>query len=237
MYSSLADRPTVSSPQFRLGDSDVSTPVLRPPVEDCVTVASARTELEWEEGLRFCGDVYQRTYATGWVARPDVLFVARDADGPVATGGLELGRLRPCIDIERFYLLSARGQAFVDTNRDRIAEFGRFASSGRTDRRGTRAVLQAVVRHCQQEGVEYLFACARPSVIRHVGVLGVPFGVLNVPLNEAGVRSCDGLTAPPVNLFLGTEPARLHVVLISMLELVIEGFTDTSEAESIAEYA
>ena len=138
--------------------------------------------------------------ATTSVVRPIV------DDG--VTGGLELGRLRPRLDIERFYVLSPRMQAFVDANRDRIAEFGRFASAGRTDRRGTRAVLQAVVRHCQHDGIEYLFACGRPSVIRHVGVLGVPFGVLDVPLNEAGIRSCDGLTAPPVNPFLGPRRCR-----------------------------
>jgi hypothetical protein len=230
MYSSLTGSADGFATAMPVGDSDATTSVVRPIVDDGVTAASARTELEWEEGLRFCGEVYERTYATGWVARPDVLFVARDADGPVATGGLELGRLRPRLDIERFYVLSSRMQAFIDANRDRIAEFGRFASAGRTDRRGTRAVLQAVVRHCQQDGIEYLFACARPSVIRHVGVLGVPFGVLDVPLNEAGIRSSDGLTAPPVNLFLGTEPVRLHVVLISFLELVIEGFTDTGRA-------
>ncbi|MDT7642806.1 MAG: Thermostable hemolysin [Pseudonocardiales bacterium] len=219
MYPSLAEPSDRLATAARGGPRDLTPSA---PADDSFTVSSARTELEWKEGLRFCGEVYERTYATGWLARPDVLFVVRDAGGPVATGGLELGRLRPSIDVERFYLLSPRMQTFVDANRDRIAEFGRFASSGRTDRRATRAVLQAVVRHCQQEGVEYLFACARPSVIRHVGVLGVPFEVLDVPLDEAGMLSCKGLTAAPVNLFLGDDPARLDVVLISSLEMVIE---------------
>lgn len=194
-----------------------------------VTVTDARSELEWEEGLRFCAAVYERTYATGWVTRPDALFIARDQDGPAATIGIELGRLRPRLDIERFYVLSPQTQAFVDANRERTAELGRFASSGRADRAGTRAVLRAALRHCQHEGVEYLFACARTQVARHVEALGVPFWAVDAPLNQAEIRSRAGLSAPPTSLFVGPQPAQLHIVLIPFLERAIDRLADTSD--------
>jgi hypothetical protein len=50
-----------------------------------ITVDLARTEAEWRQGLKLVDTVYQRTYDSHWHARPDVLLLARDDKGPVAT--------------------------------------------------------------------------------------------------------------------------------------------------------
>lgn len=149
-----------------------------------MTVETARTERQWQEGLNLCDQVYERTYAAHWLARPDVLFIARNRDGdPVATAGLELANQRPRIDSERYFQLSPRMRRFIDTHRDRIAEFGRFACAPRASIQGSRAVFQAALKHCLDNHIDYLFAWARPAVARHGAQrLGVPFWTIDVPL-------------------------------------------------------
>ncbi|MEA2721315.1 MAG: Thermostable hemolysin [Candidatus Eremiobacteraeota bacterium] len=182
----------------------------------------ARTQDDWDEGLRFCGEVYERTYGTRWLHPPDELFVARDALGVVATAGLEIARGRPSLDIERLYDLTPRMRTFVDVNRDRVAELGRFASVGRTTSEGTQAVLQAALRHCRDDGIDYVFACARAPIARRVfDLLGVTWCRVDVALNDAEACSCAGWTSSPAEVFLGGGGTRLYLVVVPFLELVL----------------
>jgi len=183
----------------------------------------ARTEDDWDAGLRFCGEVYERTYGTRWLDPPDKLFVARDALGVVATAGLEIARGRPSLDIERLYHLTPRMREFVDANRDRMAELGRFASVGRTSGHGTQAVLGAAFSHCRDDGIDYVFACARAPIARRVfDLLGVTWNLVDVPLNDAEARSCAGWTSSPSEVFLGGGGTRLYLIVVPFLELVLE---------------
>lgn len=198
-----------------------------------LSVEVVRTEQQWQEGLDLCDSIYNHTYNAHWLARPDVLFIARTiGDGsPVATAGLELARQRHQIDSERYFRLTPRMQAFIDTHRDRIAEFGRFACSPQAAVQGAQAVFQAALTYCLNNNVDYLFAWARPAVSRHGAKrLGVPFWVIDVPLNDEEIRTCGAWTSPPINFFYGHEQPQLLLAVMPFFELVTNRLSTRPDA-------
>lgn len=182
-----------------------------------VTVA---TGAEFTEGLRFCAEKYQAEYGSSWISPPDVLFVARRNGEIIATAGLEIGARRPYLDTERYFLLTPGMRGFIDRNRSRSGEFGRFSSN---DRQAAQAVLHALISYCQQAGIEYLFAWANPKVHAHgANQLGVPFWALEVPINEEEVRDDMHWTSPPLRFFLRESRPNLLLAVIPFFGLVNE---------------
>lgn len=56
-----------------------------------ITVSIAQTREDIDAGMAFCGHRYKRTYNTYWTVAPDILFVAKERDKTVGTGGLKFG--------------------------------------------------------------------------------------------------------------------------------------------------
>ncbi|MGW2564271.1 thermostable hemolysin [Streptomyces sp. NPDC001514] len=180
-----------------------------------VTVA---TGAAFAEGLRFCAEKYEAEYGASWISEPDVLFVARRDGRIVATAGLEIGARRPHLDTERYFRLTPGMREFIDRNRGRSGEFGRFSSY---DPLAAQAVLHALISYCRQAGIEYLFAWTNPQVYAHgVKRLGVPFWALEVPIDEQEVRGDVHWTRPPLRFFLREDPPRLLLAIIPFFDLV-----------------
>lgn len=197
------------------------------------TLTQADPDEAWEQATTTCNARYDRVYGTHWIARPDILFIAHDEEGPAATAGLELGRLRESIDTERYFHLTPRMQEFIDVHRDSIAEFGRFTSEPRVSVIGARAVLREVIRTCNDLGIEYLFAWSRPEVARHgASVLGVPFWTLDVPLDETTIRTCPYWQTPPVEFFFGKSTPRLLFAAVRFFDYVLKRL-DTDLADHV----
>ncbi|MFF8596713.1 hypothetical protein ACF061_35915 [Streptomyces sp. NPDC015220] len=192
---------------------------VRPQADHGIEVAVA-TGAAFAEGLRFCAEKYQAEYGASWISEPDVLFVARREGKIIATAGLEIGARRPRIDTERYFRLTPGMRGFIDRNRGRCGEFGRFSSN---DRLGAQAVLHALISYCSQAGIEYLFAWANPQVHAHGAKrLGVPFWAVDVPIDEQEVRGDVHWTSPPLRFFLREDHPRLMLAIIPFFDLVNE---------------
>jgi hypothetical protein len=176
------------------------------------------TGAAFEEGLRFCAEKYEAEYGASWISEPDVLFVARRDGKIVATAGLEIGARRPRLDTERYFRLTPAMRGFIDRNRGRCGEFGRFSSN---ERLAAQAVLHALISYCRQAGIEYLFAWANPQVHAHGAKrLGVPFWAVEVPIDEQEVRGDVHWTRPPLRFFLREDQPRLMLAIIPFFDLV-----------------
>lgn len=187
------------------------------------TLTQDDSDADWDQATVTCNARYDRIYGTHWIARPDILFVAHDEQGPAATAGLELGRLRQCIDTERYFHLTPRMREFINDHRNMIAEFGRFTGEPRVAVLGARAVLREVIRTCNDLGIEYLFAWSRPEVARHgASVLGVPFWTLEAPLNEATITTCPYWVTPPVEFFFGKSTQRPLFAAVRFFDYVLQ---------------
>jgi hypothetical protein len=184
---------------------------------DAVTIAATMATAAMSDGLGFCDEKYQETYHSHWVARPDILFVARKRGCIVSTAALELGSKRPQIDSERYFLLSPGMRTFIDDHRTRLAEFGRFASE---DQEGTKAVIHAAVAFMRQAGIEFFFAWANPSVYSYVAHdIGLPLCAIEVPVNETAVRADTTWTVPPVDFFIREDAPHLLVGVVPFLDV------------------
>jgi Thermostable hemolysin len=185
--------------------------------DDALSVSITAAGAAMDEGLEFCARKYQATYDAAWVAKPDLCFVARRGGRVVSTAALELGAKRPQIDTERYFRLSPGMRAFIESRRERIAEFGRFSSD---DPAGTKAVILAAISFCRQAAIDYFFAWANPAVYTYVErEIGLSFSAIDVPVNEEAVRTDTTWTAPPVRFFLREDPPRLLVGIVPFLDV------------------
>lgn len=183
-----------------------------------IIVSIAQTKDEIRAGMDFCGERYEKTYHTSWAVDPDILFVAKNQEGIVSTGALELGSRHQEIGAEKYFRLTPSMRAFIQNNRQQIAEFGRFSS---IRRQGAQAVFHAAISYAQTHGIEYLFAWANPSVYTHLTEnLDIPFWVIDVPVDSERVRVDDEWRTPPIGFFFRKEPPKLLLSVLPFWDLV-----------------
>jgi hypothetical protein len=201
----------------------MSNQVLVKPRKEEITVSIASTPEEIQQGMKFCGRIYKKTYGTYWEAAPDILFIARENEKIIGTAGLEIAVKHEKIGAEKYFYLSKEMQDFINNNREHVAEFGRF-SSLRSD--AARALLHAVISYCQKYNYTFLLAWANPSVFNHgTKNLGVPFWNIDVPLNtEAALNDKDWVT-PPKGFFIRKDPPQLLLSVIPFWTYVNEGLS------------
>jgi len=181
-----------------------------------ISVSIANTEVEIEKALAFCRWVYEKNYGTHWTVPPDLFFVAKEEGDIVATGGLTFAALHPQIASERYFRLSEGMRQFVDENRSRAAEFGRFAS---TRIQAAKAILHSALSYCTLAGVDFLFAWANPTVYKYTtDRLGLHFWPIAVPLDLESALSDKRWASPPIGFFQRKEPPALHLGIVPFWE-------------------
>ncbi len=186
-----------------------------------MVVDIARSERDIEEAMEFCGKMYQSSYGTRWAVAPDVLFVARQNGKVVGTGGLEIGGQHIRIGAEKYFRLSPRMIDFISRNRQKIAEFGRFSSS---HRKAGQVIFSSAIDYLEKNGFTYLFAWANPSIYSHVASrIGVPFWVVDVPINKEAVYNDNDWINPPVGFFNREKPPTLLISILPFWDFVKVG--------------
>jgi hypothetical protein len=181
-----------------------------------ITVSIATTETDVNQALEFCGSVYERSYGTRWTVPPDLFFVAKEAGKIVATGGLTFAALHSEIASERYFHLSKNMQRFIEANRERIGEFGRFASA---KVRAAKAILHSALAYCTASGIDFLFAWANPSVYKYTTHrLGIHFWPISVPLDLERALNDPRWASPPLGFFQRKQPPALHVGIVPFWE-------------------
>ncbi|MHB1676718.1 MAG: thermostable hemolysin [Sulfuriferula sp.] len=181
-------------------------------------VSIARTRTEINEALAFCGRQYERNYGTHWVVPPDFFFVAKEDGEIVATGGLTFATRHNEITSERYFYLSGAMAQFCQAHRQRIVEFGRFAS---VKQLAAKAILHSVISYCTTEGFDFIFAWANPGVYKHTASrLGINFWPIAVELNLEGALSDSRWASPPTGFFVRDKPPALHLGVIPFWENV-----------------
>lgn len=186
-----------------------------------MVVDIARSNGDIDEAMDFCGKMYHSSYGTRWAVAPDVLFVARKNGRIVGTGGLEIGRQHIHIGAEKYFHLSPRMMDFISKNRQHIAEFGRFSSSHRT---AGQAIFSSAIDYLEKNAFTYLFAWANPSIYSHVASrIGVPFWVVDVPVNKEAVYNDRDWINPPVGFFIREKPPTLLISILPFWDFVQNG--------------
>ncbi|HEX9811914.1 MAG TPA: thermostable hemolysin [Burkholderiales bacterium] len=183
-----------------------------------ITVSIARTPAEVSEALDFCGSVYERNYGTRWTVPPDLFFVAREDDDIVATGGLTFAALHSEIASERYYKLTQRMRHFVATNREDIVEFGRFAS---VKMLGAKAIMHSTLLYCALANIDFLFAWANPTVVKHTSRLGLNLWPIAVALDLNNAMGDTRWACPPAGFFVREHPPQLHLIAVPFCDNVI----------------
>ena len=187
--------------------------------ESRIAVSIAQTQTEVDEALEFCGSVYERNYGTRWSVPPDVFFVAREKGDIVATGGLTFAARHTKIASERYYRLTKQMRHFITGNRERVVEFGRFAS---VKMLGAKAIMHSALSYCTLAKTDYLFAWANPTVSRHTSRLGLDLWPISVPLDLNNAISDSRWTRPPTGFFVRKHPPVLHLIVVPFCENVIQ---------------
>jgi len=181
-----------------------------------IAVSIAKTDSEVEQALGFCCWVYERNYGTHWTVPPDLFFVAKEEGEIVATGGLTFAALHPQIASERYFRLSEGMRQFVDDNRQRVGEFGRFAS---VRMQAAKAILHSALSYCTLTGVDFLFAWANPTVYKYTtDRLGLHFWPIAVPLDLDSAMNDKRWASPPVGFFQRKKPPSLHLGVVPFWE-------------------
>lgn len=181
-----------------------------------ITVSIAQTQTEINQALEFCGSVYERTYGTHWTVPPDLFFMAKEDGEVMATGGLTFAALHPQIASERYFRLSTGMQQFIESNRQRICEFGRFAS---LRVQAAKAILHSALHYCTMSGIDFLFAWANPTVYKYTTErLGLHFWPIPVPLDLESAMSDSRWASPPVGFFQRIYPPALHLGVVPFWE-------------------
>ncbi|SIT12896.1 thermostable hemolysin [Alicyclobacillus vulcanalis] len=183
-----------------------------------INVCIANTAEEIQKAMEFCGRKYEEAYGSRWKNAPDILFVAYENHEIVATLGLELGKNHREFGAERYFMLTPRMRAFLDTHRYTMGELGRFSS---IRREAARAVFHAAITYALESGLEFLVAWANPGVYNHLASYhGIPFWVVDVPVNAAGVENDMEWTTPPRGFFFREEPPKLLLSIAAFWDLV-----------------
>lgn len=183
-----------------------------------IIVDIASTETDIEEGMRFCGRHYLRSYKTQWRVAPDVLFIARSGDSVVGTAGLELGGRHAQFGAEKYFHLSPKMRSFIEARRAQSAEFGRF-SSVRKDI--AQALFHAAINFLEGRNVIYLFAWANPAIYCHLTEkLGIPFWRVDVPVNRDAVETDTDWEVPPTGFFFRPQPPTLLISVLPFWDIV-----------------
>ncbi len=186
--------------------------------DDTLSVNIACSKYEVGEGMEFCGKKYLASYKSRWIVPPDILFVAKAKGKVVGTGGLDLGSKHHHIGAEKYYHLTPRMEEFINASRNNLAEFGRF-SSVRQD--AAKAIFHATISYLEKHGVTYLFAWANPSIYTHLkDRLGIPFWVVQVPVNRQAVIEDTDWETPPVEFFFRRNPPNLLISIVPFWDLV-----------------
>lgn len=181
-----------------------------------ISVSIAQTESEVDDALGFCRWVYQRNYGTHWTVPPDLFFVAKEDGEIVATGGLTFAALHPQIASERYFRLSESMRQFIDFNRQRVGEFGRFAS---VRMQAAKAILHSVLSYCTMADIDFLFAWANPTVYKYTtDRLGLHFWPISVPLDLDSALGDTRWASPPTGFFQRQEPPALHLGVVPFWE-------------------
>jgi hypothetical protein len=185
------------------------------------TVSIAQSQSEIIEALSFCGHWYERNYGTHWNTPPDLFFVAREDDAIVATGGLTFADNHAEIASERYYRLSPAMREFINTNRDRVVEFGRFAS---TKTVGAKAILYSILSHSAAVGRDFLFAWANPTIFKYTAKhFGFVLWPIPVALDLDRALTDPRWASPPVRFFDRPEPPALHMGVVPFWENIVSG--------------
>lgn len=181
-----------------------------------ITVSIAQTQSDINRALEFCGSVYERTYGTHWTVPPDLFFVAKEDDEIIATGGLTFAALHRQIASERYFRLSSGMRQFIESNRQRICEFGRFAS---IRVQAAKAILHSALHYCTMSGIDFLFAWANPTVYKYTTErLGLHFWPIPVPLDLESAMSDSRWASPPAGFFQRIQPPVLHLGVVPFWE-------------------
>ncbi len=184
-----------------------------------ITMSLAQTESEISAALQFCGEVYERSYGTHWTVAPDVFFVAKEAGEIVATGGLTFAARHEQIASERYFRLSDRMKQFIGFNRERVAEFGRFAS---VKTHAAQPILYSALQYCMLAEVDFLFAWANPSVSHYMtNRLGLNFWPIPVPLDLESALGDTRWASPPNRFFERDQPPALHMGVVPLWDYAI----------------
>lgn len=181
-----------------------------------VTVSIAQTSEEVNQALEFAGAVYERNYRSHWTTPPDLVFIAREKGKIVATGGLTFAALHPQIASERYFHLTDGMRRFIAANRDRIVEFGRFASVKTI---AAKAVLSSAIAYCLLTEIEYLFSWATPTVSKYTcNKLKLNVWPIAAPLNLEGALQDRRWSSPPARFFDVEQPPMLHLGVVPFWE-------------------
>lgn len=181
-----------------------------------ISVSIAQTSEELEEALDFAGSVYERNYRTHWTVPPDLFFVAKENAEIVATGGLTFAALHPTISSERYFKLTDGMRRFIRVNRERIVEFGRFASIRTLS---AKAILSTAVAYCALAEIDFIFSWATPHVSRYTcNQLGLNVWPIAVPLDLDSALRDPGWSSPPTGFFQQKQPPMLHLGVVPFWE-------------------
>jgi hypothetical protein len=176
------------------------------------TVSIARTQTEINQALAFCGSVYEKNYGTHWTVPSDLTFVAREKGYIVATGGLSFAALHTQMTSERYFRLTQGMRQFIETNRERICEFGRFAS---VKTLAAKAILSSAVSYCAQAEIDFIFSWATPTVSKYTcNQLGLNVWPIAVPLDLENALKDPRWSSPPVGFFQQEQPPMLHLGVV-----------------------
>lgn len=192
--------------------------------EPPITVLIAQTPEEVSQALAFCGSVYERNYGTHWTTPPDLFFIAKEREQIVATGGLTFASRHAEIASERYFRLTDTMRHFTDTHRDRIVEFGRFAS---IKVRAAKAILHSTLFYAATTGIDFIFAWANPTVSKYTSTrLGLDLWPIAVPLNVDNAISDTRWASPPIGFFVRKRPPLLHLVVVPFCENVTRALAE-----------
>lgn len=181
-----------------------------------ISVSIAQTSEELKEALDFAGSVYERNYHTHWTVPPDLFFVAKEDGEIVATGGLTFAALHPTISSERYFKLTDRMRGFIRANRERIVEFGRFASIRTLS---AKAILSTAVAYCALAEIDFIFSWATPHVSKYTcNQLGLNVWPIAVPLDLESALRDPGWSSPPTGFFQQKQPPMLHLGVVPFWE-------------------
>jgi hypothetical protein len=181
-----------------------------------ISVSIAQTSEELKEALDFAGSVYERNYNTHWTVPPDLFFVAKENGEIMATGGLTFASLHPTISSERYFKLTDRMRRFIRANRERIVEFGRFASVRTIS---AKAILSTAVAYCALAEIDFIFSWATPHVSKYTcSQLGLNVWPIAVPLDLDSALRDPGWSSPPTGFFQQKHPPMLHLGVVPFWE-------------------
>ncbi len=191
-----------------------------------ITVSIAQTQEEISQALSFCASVYEQTYGTHWTVPPDLFFIARENGDIVATGGLTFAALHTQLASERYFRLTERMRHFMATNRERIVEFGRFAS---VKVRGAKAIVCSAISYCALVEIDFIFSWTNPTVSKYMSNrLGLDLWPIAVPLDLDGALQDPRWASPPVGFFQRAQPPILHQGVVPFWEHPVKMLAEES---------